>query len=99
VLHYVMPVAVLLDWLLQPPSTSLTMKHLAVGLIFPAAYLAWSLIRGAGVGWYPYPFLDPAHAGGNAAVAAYSIGIAALFLISGWVLLAVGRRSSWFRHR
>lgn len=98
VLHYVMPAAVLLDWLLQPPSARLGMKHLAVALIFPVAYLAWSLARGASAGWYPYPFLDPAHAGGTAA-AAYCFGIAALFLVAGWMLLAPGRRTSWFRHR
>lgn len=27
--------------------------------MYPLAYLAFSLTRGALVGWYPYPFLDP----------------------------------------
>jgi len=50
------------------------------------------LIRGGVTGWYPYPFLDPAKVGGYGGVAVYAIGIAATFLIAGWVLLALGNK-------
>jgi len=92
VLHYLMPCAVLLDWLLDPPSTRLGTRDLILFLIFPAAYLAYSLLRGAQMDWYPYPFLNPDHIGGYGGVVGYSVGITVLFLLVGWAVLAVGNR-------
>ena len=92
-LHYVMPVAVVLDWLLQPPGSKLKLKFLALSLVFPAAYLAYVLLRGAALGWYPYPFLNPANVGGYGGVAMYSVGIFVTFLVVGGALLAAGNRS------
>ncbi len=90
VLHYVMPVAVVIDWILIPPASRLHGRHLLLALIFPALYLVFSLLRGANFGWYPYPFLNPAKVGGYAGVAAYSLGIATTFLLTGWALMAIG---------
>ena len=92
VLHYLMPVAVVAEWLLQPPAARLNAKHLGLVLAFPIAYLAYVLLRGASIGWYPYPFLNPANVGGYAGVAAYAAGIAATFILTGWILLALGNR-------
>ncbi|HEY4367608.1 MAG TPA: Pr6Pr family membrane protein [Steroidobacteraceae bacterium] len=92
VLHYLMPCAVVLDWLLQPPQVKLGTKHVLFCLIFPALYLIYVLIRGAAVDWYPYPFLNPANVGGYGAVAPYAVGIAVTFLLAGWALIAVGNR-------
>lgn len=92
-LHYVMPCAVVLDWLLlQPPRTKLGSRQLLMIQIFPLAYLAYVLVRGSSVGWYPYPFLNPANVGGYGGVAAYAVGIALTFFVGGWVLLALGNR-------
>ena len=93
-LHYIMPCVVVLDWLLQPPRIKLDRKLILLCLIFPAIYLGYVLMRGSHVGWYPYPFLDPANVGGYGGVAVYAVGIAATFLISGWALLALGNRLS-----
>jgi hypothetical protein len=92
VLHYVTPVALVVDWLWEPPRSRLNSRHLALALIFPAAYLAYLVARGASVGWYPYPFFDPANVGGYGGVAVYAAGIAVTYLLAGWVLLAVGNR-------
>lgn len=91
-LHYVMPCVVVIDWLLQPPRSKGGARQLMLMLIFPALYLAYVLIRGSSVGWYPYPFLNPANVGGYAGVAVYVVGIATTFLIAGWLLLALGNR-------
>ena len=92
-LHYVMPCAVVLDWLLlQPPRTKPGGRQLLLIQIFPVAYLVYVLVRGSGVGWYPYPFLDPANVGGYGGVAAYAVGIALTFFVGGWVLLTLGNR-------
>jgi hypothetical protein len=92
VLHYVMPVAVVLDWLIRPPRFALAGRDLGLALLFPAVYLVYVLLRGAGMGWYPYPFLDPANVGGYGGVAVYSLGIFATFLVVGSVLFALGNR-------
>lgn len=92
VLHYVMPVGVVLIWVVAPPASKLASKHLLLALVFPAAYLAYVLVRGASLGWYPYPFLNPANVGGYGIVAIYSLGITATFLIASWALLMIGNR-------
>ena len=90
VLHYVMPVAIVVDWVwLQAPASPLKARHLALALVFPAVYLVYVLLRGAAIGWYPYPFLDPANVGGYGGVALYAAGIFGTFLGAGWALLAL----------
>jgi len=91
-LHHVMPCVVLLDWLLQPPRTRLGGRQLLWTLVFPMAYLVYTLVRGSRTGWYPYPFLNPANVGGYGGVALYAAGIALTFGLTGWGLLALGNR-------
>lgn len=92
VLHYVMPVVIVLDWLLQPPAAKLQAKHLGIVFVFPALYIAYVVLRGASMGWYPYPFLNPANVGGYGSVALYALGITITFLLAGWALLSIGNR-------
>jgi hypothetical protein len=92
VVHYIMPVAVVADWLLQPPAAKIQAKHLAIALVFPALYVTYVLVRGDSTGWYPYPFLNPANVGGYAGVAVYAAGIALAFLVAGGALLISGNR-------
>ena len=92
VLHYVMPVVIVLDWLLQLPAAKLQIKHLAIAFVFPALYLGYVVLRGANVGWYPYPFLNPANVGGYGGVALYAVGITVTFFLAAWLWLAVGNR-------
>jgi hypothetical protein len=92
VLHEVMPVAVALDWLIQPPRRQLGAGFLLLCLAFPLVYLAYILLRGAVVEWYPYPFLDPDRIGGYAVVALYVVGIGVTFLLVAWLLRALGNR-------
>lgn len=59
VLHYIMPIAMLVDFLIDRPKRKLAFKQSLYWLLFPIAYVSYSLTRGALVGWYPYPFLNP----------------------------------------
>jgi hypothetical protein len=92
VLHDLMPCVVVIDWLLDPPAARLSPRLLPRFFIFPAVYLAYTLIRGSQVAWYPYPFLNPAKTGGHVAVTLYALGITALFVLIAWILLAAGNR-------
>ncbi len=81
VLHQIFPIVVVIDMLLIPPSHRITFRQALVWTLYPLAYLAYSLLRGPVVDWYPYPFLDPDAAGGYAGVAGVSIGILIGFLM------------------
>jgi hypothetical protein len=91
-LHIVMPLAVIADWLYQPPLARLELRHARLWLIFPLVYLAYSLIRGARIGWYPYPFLNPALAGGYGGVTLYCAAIMAAFFLLSWLWIEMGNR-------
>mgnify|MGYP003905321687 CR=1 FL=1 len=84
-----MPVVVVADWLLAPPLSRLQPRHLAAVLVFPTLYLAYTLARGALLGWYPYPFLNPAQVGGYGGVALYAAGITLGFVVVGAALFAL----------
>ena len=93
VLHVGVPVVVVLDWLLSPGRPALPWSSLRIALVFPVAWLAYTLPRGLATGVYPYPFLDPATAGWGS-VAAYIVALSAF--IVGLVALAIlySRRES-----
>lgn len=90
-LHYVMPIVIVLDWLIQPPSHTLPLKRLAVAVVFPLAYLAYSLIRGAAINWYAYPFINPAN-GGYGAVFVTCLLIAVGFVITTLIIMLLGNK-------
>lgn len=94
VTHYLMPMVVLLDWLVAPPKYSLPPMSVVYWMTFPLLYLAYSMVRGKFVGFYPYPFLNPAKVGGYGGVALYCLSITAGFVLVGWVLLRIGNKRS-----
>lgn len=59
VLHYIMPIVVVGDWFLHPPKKRLSARVVALWVVFPIAYVIYTLIRGSIVSWYPYPFFNP----------------------------------------
>jgi len=85
VLHYIMPAVVLIDWLVFPPTQRLSFRVSLLWLIYPLAYLAYSLARGAFVQWYPYPFINPIVNGWpNVIGASLAIGLGVVVLA--WLL-------------
>jgi hypothetical protein len=96
VVHYIIPVAIAVDWLIDPPRERLTMGDGFWWLVFPLAYLIYTLIRGSIVHWYPYPFLDVDRAGaGTVGTYVLAIFAAASILVS--VVLGIGNRLRTFR--
>lgn len=91
-LYVVGPLLVALDWLVHRSSEGLTRSSILVWLAFPAAYLGYSLVRGAVTGWYPYPFLDPSETGGYGMVAVWS----AVALV---IVLGLGYGYHWWATR
>lgn len=90
IVHTVMPLAVIADWLLDSPSSRITFRDSLVWLVYPLAWTAYTLIRGPIAGWYPYPFLDPAN-GGYGTVGLYVVAILVFGLALCWLVSTVGR--------
>ncbi|AZG48278.1 Pr6Pr family membrane protein [Gordonia insulae] len=57
-MHRILPVYLLIDWVVFRPGR-LPARSWLTWLAPVVAFGAYTLIRGAIVGWYPYPFLDP----------------------------------------
>jgi hypothetical protein len=74
VLHRVIPIMLVADWLIDPPRVAIDFRRALWWLAYPAAWVVYVMIRGALVDRYPYPFLDPAY-GGYGTVLLYGIAI------------------------
>lgn len=88
-LHYVMPVAIVADWLITPPRHAIPYKRVLIAIAFPLVYLAYSLIRGAAISWYAYPFLNPAD-GGYGPVLLTCLIIAVAFVAMTFLIMGLG---------
>lgn len=78
-LHVAVPVLAVIGWLVFGPRHRVRRSDLLPALAFPVAWLVYTMIRGAIVDWYPYPFLD-AGEHGYGQVALTCVGIAVLFV-------------------
>ncbi|WP_411109194.1 Pr6Pr family membrane protein [Streptomyces sp. c-19] len=89
VLHQIMPVALLLDWLINPPAERIPARRALWWLAFPVLYVAWTLVRGQLVDWYPYLFLDPRGPDGFAPVvqniAGMTVAVTVLIMAVSWI--------------
>lgn len=84
-IHVVGPILVAADWIYDRPQVTLPTRTPAIWVIFPAAYVVYSLVRGSIADWYPYPFLDPAK-GGYGAVAIWSLLVLGVILAFSYIL-------------
>jgi hypothetical protein len=92
VLHYIIPIAVAIDWLIDPPQRRISFRRGLLWLLYPVIYVAYSLIRGPIVGWYPYPFLDPAYGGyGKVIVTSILIFVFGIALV--WLVTRIGSKA------
>jgi hypothetical protein len=89
-LHDVLPPAYVIYWLTLVPKGRLRWQHVWPWLAFPVVYTGASLVRGALIDVYPYPFIDVALLGyqrvlGNVAL------LCAGFFVLGLMYVAVDR--------
>ena len=90
ILHYVIPILFVIDWLFLVPRETLKAKDTFGWLAYPIVYLVWTFIHGAYSGFYPYPFLNNGELG-IARVLLNEAGLLIVFLIVGFVLVTGGR--------
>jgi hypothetical protein len=90
IFHYVSPLAAVILWLAFGPRPRIERRVVVASLIWPALWLAYTLIRGALSHWYPYPFLDAAaHGYGSVLLSALLV---LLVLLAVAALLGLGDR-------
>ena len=89
-LHIVVPMLFMVYWFVYVPKGVLQWKQGVSWIYFPMVYLVYSLIRGAVVGWYPYPFLNVVTLGYPKVILNVIIMIAVFFL-AGLALIMLNR--------
>jgi hypothetical protein len=91
VVHKLMPIVLVVDWLLDPPRHRLPRWTAAAWLVFPLAWITYTLVRGAYVDWYPYPFVNVDELG-YVGVFARCIVLTVGFALAAAALLWIGNR-------
>jgi len=87
-LHYVMPAAFVLDWLMFSPKGRLRASDPFRWLVVVGVYGVWTLLHGAISHWWPYWFVDVDTLGYGKA-AAYFAGLLVFFLFTGWIMFGI----------
>lgn len=90
-LHVVVPLLYVLYYLFYIPKGNLKWKDGISWVYFPLAYLLYTLIRGAIINWYPYPFLNVVNFG-YPKVLLNIVVMILVFFISGLLLIALNRK-------
>lgn len=90
-LHYAVPLLYWAWWLGFVPHGGLRHGDILRWLGFPLAYLAWTLLRGAWMHEYPYPFIDVGQLGW-ARAAGNAVGMLGAFLALGALIVWLDRR-------
>ncbi len=89
-LHYVAPVAFVIDWLAFTPHGRLRWRHAVEWLAYPILYAVWTLGHGWVTGYWPYPFVDGARLG-TAGVLANMGVLTLVFLGLGLIVVLADR--------
>jgi hypothetical protein len=74
--HTVVPLLTVIGWVAFGPRGLTSARIAGLSLLFPFCWLGFTLIRGAAIHWYPYPFIEVTR-----------IGYGEAILNSFWVLL------------
>ncbi len=90
-LHVVVPLLAVVGWLVFGPRGKAERRLLLPSLIYPIGWLVYTLVRGALVEWYPYPFLDVDLHGYPRALLA-CVGVAVLLLALTQAAIVLDRR-------
>jgi hypothetical protein len=89
-LHVAMPLLILIYWLVLAEKNTLEWKNIFLWLIYPLVYCIYTLIRGAIVHFYPYPFMN-VDVWGLSAVLLHCLYVCIAFFVVAVLLVAVAK--------
>jgi hypothetical protein len=82
-LHDLAPLLAVVVWLWVGPRPRVSARTVWWSVVYPIAWLAYTFLRGAATGWYPYPFLDVNVLGLGGALLNATL-VAVVFLVLAW---------------
>ena len=91
ILHVWAPIFIVLDLALTAMKTKLKFRQIFWVLLFPLAWLAFTIIRGLNTNWWAYWFLNPNEDAGVPGVIAYIFGIMFFMLFSAVISLSLNK--------
>ena len=91
ILHVWAAVFMLIDWILSSRRINLRIRTMFWVLVFPLAWLVYSIIRGLMVDWWPYWFINPNEPAGVTGMLTYIVGIMLFLLTIAIALLGLQR--------
>lgn len=94
ILHVWAPIFIVLDFALTKTTTKLKFKQIFWILVFPMAWLAFTIIRGIITDWWAYWFLNPNLEAGVGGVAVFIMIIVVFGLVSASISLALNKLSN-----
>ncbi|MBB5639826.1 Pr6Pr family membrane protein [Cryobacterium roopkundense] len=98
ILHFWIPALALIDWIVDPFKTRVPWRYLGWVIVFPIAWLVFTLVRGPMVGWYPYFFLDSRQVSGPAETVFYCAIIVVIITGISALLITLTRIKRMPRH-
>jgi hypothetical protein len=91
ILHVWAPIFIVLDFALTKTTTKLKFKQIFWILVFPMAWLAFTIIRGILTDWWAYWFLNPNEEAGVGGVAVFIMIIVVFGLASASISLGLNK--------
>ena len=88
-LHVVIPVVFCLYWYYRVPKAELRLKDIPAWLVYPVGYLGVTLVKGAWLGWYPYPFINVVKLGYVKVLSTSGVMLVAYLLLAIGVVVVV----------
>jgi hypothetical protein len=88
--HTIIPIAGVLDWFIWAPKRKLPFTITFWWMIWPAVYSIFSIVRGAIIGFYPYPFYNPGAQGGYGGVALWCLVLVVAFFVLAVLVWGLG---------
>jgi hypothetical protein len=94
ILHVWAPIFIVLDFALTKTKTQLKFKQIFWVLLFPLAWLVFTIIRGLATDWWAYWFLNPNLEAGVTGVVTFILAIVVFMLVSASISLGLNKLST-----
>jgi hypothetical protein len=94
ILHVWGPIFIVIDFALTKTKTHLKFKQIFWVLLFPLAWLVFTIIRGLATDWWAYWFLNPNLEAGVTGVVTFILAIVVFMLVSASISLGLNKLST-----
>ena len=86
IIHTYAPILIAIEYVIALRSPTLRLRAALWVMVFPLAWLGFSIVRGLATNWWPYWFINPNEEGGVASVLMYVAAITLFFIAMGYLL-------------